>query len=150
MDVAAPSKFRAVVPGGRRWLAQARTVMWGKWRCSSIPHFAEVLVRSLKHIIVRGRLIFVVIRIHVISAHRMVRELVPHQKAPQVGVSVKDDSEEIKYLAFLKLGAAPNRGERRQVDAVSAVLGAQAQWKRAVLLLHRDEVIDDFEVAGGS
>src|ERR1017187_9707835 len=148
MDVAAPSKspvaalrcHRRPVPGGE--------ALWGRlWR-SSLSHCASMLVGSLQYVVVRGWLVFVVVRVHVIPAHGMVLELVPHQQAPQIGVTIEDDSEEIEYLTLLQFGAAPDRRKRGQMDAVGAVPRAQAQRQRAELITHGEEVIDHFKAAG--
>ena len=84
----------------------------------------------------------------VVFAHGVVGELVPHEDAAQIGMAVEDDAVEVEGLALLKLRAAPDRGERGNMDLVGAVLGAQAQNYRAVLLLHREQVVDGFEIAG--
>src|ERR1035438_6382177 len=148
MDVAAPSKspaaalrcHRPPVPGWGAW--------WGRlWR-SSLSHYASMLVGSLQYVVVRGRLVFVIVRVHVIPAHRIVLEIVPHQQAPQIGMPVEDDSEEIENLPLLQFGAAPHRRKRGQMDAVGAVPRTHAQRQRAELLTHGEEVIDDFEAAG--
>ena len=65
----------------------------------------------------RGRLVLVVVGIDVVAAHGVVDELVPHEDAAEVGMAVEDDAEEIEDLALLELGAAPDGGERGQMDA---------------------------------
>ena len=97
----------------------------------------------------RGGLVLVVVGIDVVAAHGVVDEAVPHKDAAEVGMAVEDDAVEVEDLAFLELGAAPDGGERGQMDAGFAVGGAQADGQRAVLELLREEVVDDFEVAGG-
>ncbi len=64
-------------------------------------------------------------------------------------MAVEDDAEEVEDFALLKFGAAPDGGERGQMDLLGAVFGAHAQDDGAVLLLHREQVIDDFKIADG-
>jgi len=61
-----------------------------------------------KNLIVRRRLVFVIVRLHVIFAHREILELVPHQDAAEVRVAVEDDAVESKDFTFLKLRASLN------------------------------------------
>ena len=96
----------------------------------------------------RGGLVLVVVGLDVVAAHGMILKLVPHQDAAQVGVAVEDDAVEVEDLALLELGPAPDGVSEGRWTPVGAVRGAHAQDHGAVLQLHREEVVDGFEVAG--
>ena len=81
---------------------------------------ATVLLCALQHFVVGGGLVFVVVGIDVVPAHGMVLEFVPHQQAAQVGVAVEEDPEEVEDLALLELRAAPDGGERGQMDCLAS------------------------------
>src|ERR1035437_3542936 len=89
--------------------------------------------RLFQHVIVRCRLVLVIIRFHVVLAHREIPVAVPHQDAPQIGVPIEGDAVEVVSLALLKLGAAPNGRERRHARVVPSVRCAQPQDEGAVL-----------------
>ena len=91
----------------------------------------------LGHLIVRRWLVLVIVRLHVILAHRMILEPVPHQDASQVRMPVEDDPVEVVNLAFLEFRGAPERGERRQLHPVRAIARAHPQDDGPVLLRHR-------------
>src|ERR1035441_4773226 len=111
MDVAAPSKSPAAALRCHRRPVPGGGALWGRlWR-SSLSHCASMLVGSLQHVVMRGRLVFVIIRVHVIPAHRMVLEIVPHQQAPQIGMPVEHDSEEIEYLPLLQFRSEEHTSE---------------------------------------
>ena len=63
-------------------------------------------------------------------------------------MAVEMNAVEIEDFALLKFGAAPDRRERRQMRSVGAICRAQPKDHRPVLLRHRIEVIDRFEIAG--
>ena len=67
---------------------------------------------------------------------------------PQIRMPRENNAVEIEDLALLKLGRAPDRRERRQLDLVGAVPSAHAQHHRPMLLRHGKEVIDGLEIAG--
>ena len=67
-----------------------------------------MLFCSLKHIVVRRRLVFVIVGFAIIFAHRMIDKLVPHQNAPQIWMAVEADAVKIKNLSLLKFRAAPD------------------------------------------
>ena len=71
----------------------------------------------LQHFVVRRGFVFVIVRLDVILAHGMGRELVPHQDAAQVGMTIEYDAVEIENLALLEFAAAPYRCERGQMSA---------------------------------
>ena len=73
-----------------------------------------MLFSAFEHVVVRCGFLFVIVRLDVILAHRIIHELVPHQNSPQVGMTFEVDAVEIEDLALLKFGASPDRGERRQ------------------------------------
>ena len=107
-----------------------------------------MLLRSFQHVIVRRRLVFVIVRLAIIFAHREVFELVPHQNPPQIWMAVELDSIEVKNFPLLKFRAPPNRSERRQSHAVGAIGRAHPNDDRPVLVRYRVEVINRFEIAG--
>ena len=97
----------------------------------------------------RGRFVFVIVRIDVVPAHGVVDEPVPHQDAAQVGVAVEDDAEEVEDLALLEFRAAPDGRERGQMDC--SARGPAVRMRRMTgpcFFSMREEVIDDFEIAG--
>src|SRR5260370_14515480 len=61
-----------------------------------------MLFRLLQHFIMRRGLIFVIIRVHVIFAHRMVLITFPHQQTAQVGMAIKDGPVQIEKRRLLK------------------------------------------------
>ena len=104
-------------------------------------------LRLCKDVAVGRGLPLVVLGLHVVLAHRVVLEPVPHEDAAQVGVAREDDAVKVEDLALLEFAGAPDRRERRQRDPVGAVLRAHADDDRAVPELHRIEVVDDLEIA---
>src|ERR1700733_560199 len=76
---------------------------------SSLSLYRPRPLRLLQHSIMRRRLILVVVRFHIILAHRMVFKFVPHQYAPQIGMAFEDNSVQVEDLPLLKLRAAPHR-----------------------------------------
>ena len=107
-----------------------------------------MLFRLLQHVVVRRRFVFVIVRLAIILAHRIILELVPHQNAPQIRMAVEANAVEIENLALLKFRAPPDRRERRQTRALRAIGRAHANDHRPVFQRHRVEVIDRFEIAG--
>ena len=61
---------------------------------------------------------------------------------------IKNDSVEVKNLAFLKFGATPNVREGRQMIPLPTVSGAQPKHQWTLLEFHRVQVIDSFQIAG--
>lgn len=114
----------------------------GSW-----PHFGLMLLRPFQNFVVRRRLIFIVVRLDVIFAHRMILKIVPHENAAQIGVAVEDDAVKVENFALLKLAAAPDGRERGDVIFVRAIRRALAEDDRPVLQRHRIKVIDGFETA---
>src|SRR6266853_596720 len=55
----------------------------------------------LQDFIMRGRLVFVIVRLDVVFAHGMVFEFVPHQDAAQIRVAVEPDTEQVVDFALL-------------------------------------------------
>src|SRR5216110_229536 len=80
-----------------------------------------MLLRSREDLIMRRGFPFVIIRLPIIFAHRIVFKLVPHQNPAQIGMTIEPDAIEIEDLALLKLGAAPDRRKRWQVGTVCAI-----------------------------
>ena len=105
-------------------------------------------LRARQHGIVCRRLVFKVVRLHIVLAHGMVFEAVPHQNPPQIRMAGKDDPEEVEDFALLELRRAPDRRQRRQLDLIGAVDGAHAKDERPMLPCHRIEVIDRFKESG--
>ena len=103
--------------------------------------------RALEHLVVRGGLPLKVIGLHVVAAHRMILELIPHQQAAQIGVPLEDDPEQIEYLALLKLGGTPHRRQRRKLNLVGAIHRLHANHHRPMPLGHRKQVIHRFQAA---
>src|ERR1700728_289856 len=101
-----------------------------------------MFLMPLQHLIVRRGLVLKVIRLHVIAAHRVVLESVPHENAAQVGMARKDDPVEIEDLALLKLGRAPHGRKRRQLCLIGAVHGAHAQHQRTTFLGHGVKMVN--------
>ena len=64
-----------------------------------------MFLRALEHFVVRRRLVFVIVRLDVILAHRMIGKLIPHQDAAQIGMAVEMNAVEIEDLALLKFRA---------------------------------------------
>src|SRR6266480_7576121 len=77
--------------------------------------------RSLQHLIMRRRLVFVVVGLAIIFTHWKIFEFVPHQNAAQIGMSVEINSVEIENFALLKLRAPPNWRQRRQPRAIRSI-----------------------------
>ena len=80
-----------------------------------------MLLRFLQHFIMRRGFPFVIVRLPIIFAHRIIFELVPHQNPAQIGMTIEPDAIEIENLALLELGTAPDRRERWQVGTVCAI-----------------------------
>jgi len=106
-----------------------------------------VLLRTPEHVVVRRWLVVEVVRLHVIAAHGVVLEAIPHQQPPQVRMSRKDDPIEVEDLPLLKLRGAPDGRQRRQLDVFGSVDSPHPQNHRPVLLSHRIEVIDGLQAA---
>jgi hypothetical protein len=79
---------------------------------------AVMLLRFLQHFVVRRRLVFVIVRLAIIFPHRVIFELIPHQDAAQIGMTVEANAVEIENFALLKFRAPPDRRERRQMRAL--------------------------------
>ncbi len=107
-----------------------------------------MLFGPLQHVIVRRRLVLEIVGLHVVLAHGVVLEFIPHQQAAQIGMAGKDDAVEIEDFALLKLRRAPDGRERRQLDLVGAICCAHAEDDRTVLFGDREEVIDSLKIAG--
>ncbi len=105
-------------------------------------------LRPLQHLVVRRRLVFKVVRLHIIAPHGMILESLPHQNPPQIGMARKHHSEKVEDLPLLKLRRAPDGRERRQLDGVAPVPGAHPQDHRPMFCGHRVEVVNGFEIAG--
>src|SRR6266511_4117710 len=87
-------------------------------RRSRLGRLRVMSLRALQHGVVRRRLVFVVVWIDVIFAHRIILEAVPHQDAAQVGMALQNDAVEIEDFALLKFAATPDRREGRQTHWV--------------------------------
>src|SRR6266480_6685899 len=107
-----------------------------------------MLLRSREDLIMRRGFPFVIIRLPIIFAHRIVFELVPHQTPAQIGMTIEPDAIEIENLALLKLGTAPDWRERGQAGAVYAISRAHANDYLAVFTGHRIKVINCLEIPG--
>src|SRR5579859_1467086 len=107
-----------------------------------------MLPGPFENFVMRRRLVFVVVRLNVILAHRMVDETVPHQDTPQIRVAVEDDTVKIVNFTLLKLGAAPDRRERRNLILCGAVASAESHDDGAMLQMHRVKMIDHLEISG--
>src|SRR5258705_3349079 len=107
-----------------------------------------MLLRSRENLIMRRGFPFVIIRLAIIFAHRIVFELVPHQYPAQIGMTVEPDAIEIEDLALLELGTAPDRRQRWQVGTVCTISRAHANDYRAVSIGHRVNVINRLEIPG--
>src|ERR1051325_7378310 len=148
MGVGAPSRLRADRPQaasrpGRFWgrprsCGTKPVLPWGKCRLarSNRRLLGATRLRLFQHVVVRRWLVFVIVRLDVILAHREILETIPHEDAPQVGMAVEDDAVKVECLTLLKFRAAPERRERWHMNLVSAVRGAKAHNNRAVLQRH--------------
>ena len=67
-----------------------------------------MLFCALEHIVVRCRLVFVIVGLAIIFAHRMINKFIPHQNAPQIRMAVEAHAIKIKNFAFLKFRAPPD------------------------------------------
>ena len=107
-----------------------------------------MLLCSREHVVVRCRFPLKIVRLNVIFAHWMIFEFIPHQDPPQIGMPIEVNAVKIKNLALLKLGAAPDRGERRQPRALCAVRSPHAHNQRSMFVRHGKEVINRFQISG--
>src|SRR5438093_8514998 len=107
-----------------------------------------MLLRSREDLIMRRGFPFVIVRLPIIFAHRIVFELVPHQNPAQIGMTIEPDAIEIEDIALLKLGTAPDRRERWQVGTVCAISSAHANGYRTVFMDHRIKVINSLQTPG--
>src|SRR5262249_46374875 len=105
-------------------------------------------LRLLQYFVVRRRLPFIVIRLTIIFAHRIIFELVPHQNTSQIRMPLKPNAVKIEDLTLLKLATAPYRRQRWQAVSVCAIACAHANDYRAVFMGHRIKVINRLEIAG--
>src|SRR5689334_23200928 len=64
--------------------------------------------RSFQDLIMWRRLVFVVIRLAIIFAHRIIGKLIPHQNPPQIGMSLETNPIKVIDLTFLEFGAPPD------------------------------------------
>lgn len=76
----------------------------------------DMALSLFEHFVVCGRLVLVIVWLHVILPHRKIFKLIPHQDAPQVRVAFKNDAEQVEGLPLLKLRASPYRRERRHTS----------------------------------
>src|SRR5581483_2866529 len=163
MDVAAPSKPQVARPRGESpcsrvgapslrlfQQSQSRSLHSFNDAVSSIVLRPRGIVApgSLQNFVVRRRFVFVIVRLLVVFAHRIIFELVPHQDSPQVGVPLELDSVEIENFTFLKFSTAPYRRQRWQADILSAIYSTQSDDQRAVFMSNRVKVINSFKVSG--
>src|SRR6266568_4577401 len=79
---------------------------------------AVMLLRFLEHVVVRSRFVFVIVRLAIIFAHRVIDKSIPHQNPSQIRVAIEANTVEIKDFTLLKFGAPINRCERRQQRTV--------------------------------
>src|SRR5438270_8961300 len=122
MDAAAPSRLPAirhrVVMSS--WSADVRPVRASElsrslgirrdiFRAVELRPRSVTLFGSFEHVIVRRRLPFVIVRVPIIFAHRMIDKLVPHQNPAKIGMTVKMNSVEVEDFTLLEFGASPDR-----------------------------------------
>src|SRR5260370_39435498 len=114
MDAAAQSKLRAIRHRAASSLSSAAVqvvrafeslrslgIRRDIFRAIELWPRSVMLLGSFQHVIVRRRLPFVIGRVPIIFAHRMIDKLVPHQNPPKIGMILEMDSVEIENYAFL-------------------------------------------------
>src|ERR1700678_179408 len=106
---------------------------------------ALMLFSPHQHVVVRRGLVLVIIRLHVILAHRVVLESIPHQNAAQVTMAAKNNPIKIEDLALLELCRAPYRRERRQLHLIAAVHSLHANHQRPMFFRNRIEMVDNLK-----
>src|SRR2546421_12126139 len=121
MDAAVPWKLRAThLPVAMSCVAVLAAVLGARrsWLFSQVFGAVElrsgliVALCSFHYFIVWCRLVFKIIRRHVIFTHGVIFELIPHQDPAQVRMPLEMDAIEIENLPFLQFRTAPNRSER--------------------------------------
>src|SRR5262249_20073738 len=113
-----PSSREPMLMGGRSiasivWIDEVMSALPFNDAFRSIALWSGRVVsfRFLQHRIVRCWLVFVIIRLPVVFAHRMIFELVPHQDPAQIGVAIEMNAVKIENLALLKFCAPPDRSK---------------------------------------
>src|SRR6266446_3013190 len=126
MDAAAPSTLRAA----RRRVAKsfgaaavsaarspAEEFGWSRslrlrrniFRAVELRPRAVMLLRLLEHVVVRSRFVFVIVRLVIIFAHRVIDKFIPHQNPPQIRMAIETHAVEIENFPLLEFRAAINR-----------------------------------------
>src|SRR5947207_564654 len=82
----------------------------------------------------------------IILPHWVIFELIPHQDAPHIGMTVEANAVQIEDFSLLKFCAAPNGSERRQPRFSCAISSAHSNNHRPMFLRDRVEVINGFEI----
>src|SRR5437773_5504364 len=122
MDAAAPSTLRATPRRVSKSLREQMARVFGWLRSLRLRRdiFSTVEVRPrcvmlfgpFKHVVVRSWFVFVIVRLAIIFAHRVIDKFIPHQNPPQIWMVIETHSIEIENFPLLIFRASINRSER--------------------------------------
>src|ERR1051326_5095514 len=84
-----------------------------------------MLFRPFQNLVVRCGFVFVIVWLTIIFPHGVIGKLIPHQNAPQIGMTFEANTVKVENFALLEFRAPPNKSEGRKDRARRAIAGPQ-------------------------